>query len=103
MKTLNISDELYLKITKTLNDTRNSKNSITHELESQQIDLGTALSELKHPSAVTELLSAEKALQSNIELLNTILRAATHANSKSTPELDATGFIELKPWARKGA
>lgn len=81
MKTLNISDELYLEITKTLNDTRNSKNSITHELESQQIDLGTALSELKHPSAVTELLSAEKALQSNIELLNTILRVITHKNT----------------------
>jgi hypothetical protein len=74
MITLNISDELYTQITKTLNDTRNSKNSMTHELEGQQLDLDTALSELKHPSAVVELMKASGNAQANIELLNKILR-----------------------------
>ena len=75
MITLNISDELYTQITKTLNDTRNAKNSMTHELESQQLDLNTAISELKHPSAVVELMKASDNAQANIELLNAVLRA----------------------------
>jgi len=74
MVTINISDELYTQITKTLNDTRNAKNSMTHELEGQQLDLDTALSELKHPSAVVELMKASSNAQANIELLNKILR-----------------------------
>ena len=74
MVTISISDELYTQITKTLNDTRNAKNSMTHELEGQQLDLDTALSELKHPSAVAELMKASSNAQANIELLNKILR-----------------------------
>jgi len=77
MITLNISDELYTQITKTLNDTRNAKNSMTHELESQQLDLNTAISELKHPSAVVELMNASDNAQANIELLNAVLRAVS--------------------------
>lgn len=80
MITLNISDELYTQITKTLNDTRNAKNSMTHELESQQLDLNTAISELKHPSAVVELMKASDNAQANIELLNAVLRAVKVEN-----------------------
>ena len=80
MVTINISDELYTQITKTLNDTRNAKNSMTHELESQQLDLDTAISELKHPSAVVELMKASSNAQANIELLNTILRSVKVEN-----------------------
>lgn len=74
MITLNISDELYTRITKTLNDTRNAKNSMTRELEGQQLCTDTAISELKHPSAVVELMHASDSAQANIELLNAILK-----------------------------
>jgi len=85
MVTISISDELYTQITKTLNDTRNAKNSMTHELEGQQLDLDTALSELKHPSAVVELMKASSNAQANIELLNKILRQVSIV-SAFTPE-----------------
>lgn len=80
MVTINISDELYTQITKTLNDTRNAKNSMTHELEGQQLELDTAIGLLKYPSAVVELMKASSNAQANIELLNKILRSVKVEN-----------------------
>ena len=80
MKTLHISDELYLAITKTLNDTRNAKNAMTCELESQEDN--PAFIALDQSSAVIELFKASESAQANIELLNRILRAVKHTNTK---------------------
>ncbi len=73
MVTIKISDELYTQITKTLNDTRNAKNSMTHELESQQLGLKPN-DNIDHCSALVELMHASDSAQANIELLNAILR-----------------------------
>jgi len=95
MVTINISDELYTEITKTLNDTRNAKNSMTHELESQQLDLGTAISELKHPSAVVELMKASDNAQANIELLNKILRQVSVTSAFTSKKLSEEAATEI--------
>ena len=105
MITLNISDELYTQITKTLNDTRNAKNSMTHELESQQLDLDTAISELKHPLAVVELMKASSNAQANIELLNKILRQTSVASafvSKRLPKETIDEILEEIKVSEKG-
>lgn len=94
MVTINISDELYAQITKTLNDTRNAKNSMTHELESQQLDLDTAISELKHPSAVVELMKASSNAQANIELINKILRQVSIVNAFTPKKLSREAIDE---------
>lgn len=117
MVTINISDELYTQITKTLNDTRNAKNSMTHELEGQQLDLDTAISELKHLSAVAELMKASNNAQANIELLNKILRQVSvvsaltpkklsrEAIDEAMKKIEALGGKESrlnKPWVISG-
>ena len=82
MFTLNISDELYTQITKTLNETRNAVNSANRELEDNQIDLsGTGNEMLNQVSGTIELKKAADNGQVTIELLNKILRATTHTNS----------------------
>jgi hypothetical protein len=90
---LNISDELYTELTMALNETRNTVNSVNRELEDSQVDLsGTGNEMLNQVSSMLELKKAADNCQSNIELLNKILRATTHTNSphassdKHTPE-----------------
>ena len=78
MFTLNITDELYTELTTTLNNTRTTKNRITRELEQQELVFSD---ELDTEIAVSKLSGAEEVLQSNVELLNKILRATTHTNS----------------------
>lgn len=95
MVTINISDELYTQITKTLNDTRNAKNSMTHELESQQLCTDTAISELKHPSAVVELMKASDNAQANIELLNKILRQVSVTSAFTPKKLSKEEINEI--------
>jgi len=76
MFTLHITDELYTEISKTLNSTRTAKNKAAYELEQQPLALNDGFN-----SVVSQLGNSEAVLQSNIELLNKILRATTHTNS----------------------